>query len=199
MDTLNSEAAARPTEIQGYAIVSDDDKIAAADGLVPLSLRNEHDWRYYQSALARSDLIVFGHRSHLAEPNERGDRRLVISSGAAGLEQRADAWWWDPARVSWAEVAARLLPHGGDVAAPGGQGVFDLFLGIGFTAFHLSRAHGVKLPGGRAIFSACERGVPAETLLTNTGLRISERIALDPEHGVEMNVWRAVREARKVP
>jgi hypothetical protein len=192
MSTLDpGKAENRPTEIQGYAIISDDDRIAAADGLVPLSLRNEQDWRYYQSALARSDLIVFGHRSHIAEPNERGDQRLVISSKAAGLERRADAWWWNPESVSWPEVAKRLLPLGGEVAAPGGQGVFDLFLGIGFDAFHLSRAHGVRLPGGRAIFSACDAGVAAEAVLAGAGLRVIERIALDPEHGVEMNVWRA--------
>jgi hypothetical protein len=192
MSTLDpGKAENRPTEIQGYAIISDDDRIAAADGLVPLSLRNEQDWRYYQNALARSDLIVFGHRSHIAEPNERGDQRLVISSKAAGLERRADAWWWNPESVSWPEVAKRLLPLGGEVAAPGGQGVFDLFLGIGFDAFHLSRAHGVRLPGGRAIFSACDAGVAAEAVLAGAGLRVIERIALDPEHGVEMNVWRA--------
>ena len=188
------DAKSRPTEIAGYAIVSDDDKIAGPDGLVPASLRNEKDWDYYQRALARADLVVFGHRSHELEPNIRGDPRLVISSRAAGLEQRADAWWWNPARTPWAEVAKRLLPLGGDVAAPGGQGVFDLFLEIGFDAFHLSRAHGVTLPGGRAIFSACDTGLSAEAVLARAGLRLGEKIALDPQHGVEMDVWRAVRE-----
>ena len=183
----------RPIEIAGYAIVSDDDKIAGPDGLIPASLRNEKDWDYYQRSLARADLIVFGHRSHKAEPNVRGDQRLVISSNAAGLEQRAEAWWWSPALTRWAEVAKRLLPRGGDVAAPGGQGVFDLFLEIGFDAFYLSRAHGVTLPGGRAIFSACDAGISAEEVLARAGLRVSEKISLDPEHGVEMNVWRAVR------
>jgi len=121
----------------------------------------------------------------------------VISSRAAGLEQRADGWWWNPARTSWAEVVKRLLPLGGDVAVPGGQPVFDLFLAIGFDAFHLSRAHGVTLPGGRAIFSACDAGRSAEAVLADAGLRLSEKIALDPAHGVEMNVWRAVGGASK--
>jgi hypothetical protein len=192
-----AEATSRPVEVDGYAIVSDDDRIAGPDGLVPASLRNERDWDYYQRALARSDLIVFGHRSHEFEPNVRGDRRLVTSSRAAGLEQRADAWWWSPARTSWTEVAKKLLPLGGDVAVPGGQGVFDLFLKIGFDAFHLSRAHGVKLPGGRAIFSACDAGLTAEAVLAEAGLRPSENIPLDPEHGVAMTVWRASRDALK--
>lgn len=180
----------RPVVITGYAIVSDDDKIADADGLVPPSLRNEKDWELYQRSLANSDLIVFGRRSHELEPNVRGDMRLVVSRHAAGLERRADAWWWSPARVPWDEVARRLLPHGGDVAAPGGEVVFDLFLKIGYDAFHLVRAHGVKLPGGRAIFSASEAGVPAETILAKAGLRLAETIPLDPQHGVEMHVWR---------
>ncbi len=188
------KAKSRPTEIAGYAIVSDDDRIAGPDGLVPASLRNESDWDYYQQALARSDLIVFGRRSHIAEPNVRGDRRLVISSTASGLEERADAWWWSPARIIWQEVAKILLPLGGDVAVPGGRDVFDLFLGIGFDAFHLSRAHGVKLSGGRAIFSACDTGMSAEAVLADAGLRVSETIALDPQRGVDMHVWRAVRE-----
>ena len=194
MSTLDPEdVKARPVEIQGYAIVSDDDKIAGPGGLIPPSLRNEKDWEYYQRALARADLILFGRRSHELEPNVRGDLRLVISRGAAGLEERADAWWWNPALVSWAEVAKRLLPSGGEVAVPGGQPVFDLFLTIGFDAFQLSRAHGVKLPGGRSIFSACDSGLSAETVLAKAGLRLSQTIPLDPEHGVEMNIWRAVR------
>ena len=188
------EAKRRPTVIAGYAIVSDDDRIAGADDLVPPSLRNDKDWEYYQRALAISDLIVFGRRSHELEPNVRGDSRLVISREAAGLEQRPDAWWWSPARTSWDEVAKRLLPRGGDVAAPGGQVVFDLFLKIGYDEFHLSRAHGVTLPGGRAVFSACDAGISAEAVLTQAGLRISEKIPLDPAHGVEMNVWRRPKE-----
>ena len=187
------DAKSCPIEIDGYAIVSDDDKIAGADGLVPAPLRNEKDWDYYQRALARSDLVVFGHRSHDFEPNVRGDLRLVISGGAGGLERRPDAWWWNPALAPWTEVAKRLLPLGGAVAVPGGQGVFDLFLQIGFDGFHLSRAHGVKLPGGRGIFSACDAGLSAEAVLAKAGLRATEKIPLDPEHGVDLTVWRAIR------
>ena len=193
MSALDEETTKiRPVRIAGYAIVSDDDKIAGADGLLPSSLRNEKDWDYYQRALARSDLVVFGHRSHELEPNVRRDPRLVISRGPTGLEQRADGYWWNPARIGWPEVAQKLLPRGGEVAVPGGKGVFDLFLIIGFDAFHLSRAHGVMLPGGTSIFSACEAGLSAETVLAKAGLRLGKTIPLDPEHGVEMEVWLSV-------
>ena len=55
---------------------------------------------------------------------------------------------------------------------------------------HLSRAHGVKLPGGRSVFSAANAGVPAASVLEQHGLKLSERIPLDPAHGVEMTIWR---------
>ena len=138
---LPKEAKSGPIEINGYAIVSDDDRIAGSDGLIPASLRNEKDWDCFQRVLAGSDLVVLGHRSHELAPNVRGDQRLVISRGAAGFEQRANVWWGNPARMSWKEVAKELLPRGGDVAVPGGQAVFDLFLKIRFDAFHLTRAH----------------------------------------------------------
>jgi hypothetical protein len=177
-------------DISGYAIVSDDDKIAGADGLTPAALRNEKDWELYQRAQELADLVVFARRSHELEPNIHGTPRLVVSREAAGLERRPDSWWWDPRRTTWEEVAARLLPTGGVVAVGGGQVVFDLFLAIGFDGFHLSRAHGVTLPGGRSVFSASDAGVSAATMLERHGLKLSERIALDPAHGVEMTVWR---------
>jgi hypothetical protein len=177
-------------DITGYAIVSDDDKITAADGLTPASLRNPKDWELYQRAQDQANLVVFARRSHELEPNVHKTLRLVVSREAPGLEQRADGWWWDPRQTTWENVAARLLPNGGRVAVGGGQVVFDLFLMIGYDGFHLSRAHGVKLPGGRSVFSACDAGVLAATVLEEHGLELETRIPLDPAHGVEMTVWR---------
>jgi hypothetical protein len=177
-------------DITGYAIVSDDDKIAGADGLTPTSLRNEKDWELYQRAQEVANLVVFGRRSHELEPNVHRNVRLVVSREAPGLEQRPDAWWWDPRRATWEEVAARILPTGGSVAVGGGQVVFDLFLMIGFDGFHLSRAHGVELPGGRSVFSACDAGVTAATVLEQHGLSLSKTIPVDPAHNVEITVWR---------
>ncbi len=97
----------------------------------------------------------------------------------------------------WVEVAKELLPRGGGVAVPGGQVVFDLFLNIGFDAFHLTRARGVRLPGGRALFSGCDAGLSAEAVLASAGLCVSKKIVLDAEHGVDMSVWRAVRETAR--
>jgi hypothetical protein len=175
--------------ITGYAIVSDDDKIAAADGLTPASLRNEKDWELYQRAQEIANLVVFARRSHELEPNIHRSVRLVVSREAAGLEERPDGWWWDPRQTTWEEVAARILPAGGVVAVGGGQVVFDLFLMIGFDGFHLSRALGVKLPGGRPVFSACDTGVTAASVLEQHRLSLTKTMPLDPEHGVELTIW----------
>ena len=75
MSTLTpEEAQSHPIEINGYAIISDDDRIAGPDGLIPASLRNEKDWECFQRALASSDLVVLGRRSHELAPNVRGDQ-----------------------------------------------------------------------------------------------------------------------------
>ena len=180
----------RPIEIHGYAIVSQDDRIAGADGQTPDALRNEADWAYFQRELDRTDIVAIGRLGHEANPNPRGRRRLVLSRAANGLEQRADAWWWNPDRLGWTEACAALLPAGGRVAVPGGRDVFDLFLATGYEAFHLSRAERVTLGAGRALFSACERGVGASTVLVGAGLRPDDPEVLDAAADVTLTVWR---------
>ena len=177
-------------EVHGYAILSDDDCIADASGATPQALRNDADWKYFQRELDLADLTVLGRLGHEANPNAKGRTRLVLSHGARGLERRGDAWWWNPAQVPWAEASARLLPKGGRVAVPGGQAVFDLFLGLGYAAFHLTRARGVLVPGGRKVFGACRPGVSAEDLLRRAGLRAGAVVVLDAAANVALNVWR---------
>ena len=179
-----------PIQIHGYAIVSDDDRIAGAGGATPPSLRNDADWAYFQRELDRANLVALGRLGHEANPNVKGRRRLVLSSHASGLEQRGDAWWWSPAQAPWREAAATLLPNGGRVAVPGGQSVFDLFREIGYSAFHLSRAHGVRLGGGRALFAACDHGLSAEAVLRNAGLRPGAPKIIDAAADVTLAVWR---------
>lgn len=177
-------------EVHGYAIVSRDDRIADAEGRMPAVLRNEADWRYFQAGLDAADLVVLGRLGHEAHGNPRSRARMVVSSGADGLERRADAWWWNPEGMPWAEAAARVLPDGGRVAVPGGRGVFDLFLALGYDAFHLSRAEGATLPGGVPVFSACAETVSAEAVLEAAGLRPGPRRVLDEEGPVSLVVWR---------
>jgi len=181
----------RRTEIHGYAIVSENDRIADEHGEAPEALRNEADWAYFQDELDRADLVVLGRLGHCANPNQRNRPRLVLSSAVAGLERRTDAWWWNPAALDWPEALAAVLPGGGRVAVPGGRRVFDLFLAIGYDAFHLSRARGVEVAGGTVLFSACDEGVPAAGVLAARGLVPGESRILDPKIPVELTIWRA--------
>jgi hypothetical protein len=177
-------------KIHGYAIVSDDDHIADSSGRTPESLRNDADWAHFQGELDRADIVALGRLGHEANPNFKERRRLVLSNAARGLEQRVDAWWWNPARTPWRDVAAKLLPGGGRVAVPGGQAVFDLFMAIGYDSFHLSRASGVLLAGGRSVFAACDRGLSADSALSDAGLRPDGPRIIDAAARVTLNVWR---------
>jgi hypothetical protein len=177
-------------EIHGYAIVSRDDRIAGADGRTPDALRNEADWAYFQRGLDQAGLIALGRLGHEANPNPRGRRRLVLSRTANGLERRDNAWWWNPGRVAWEEVCAALLPAGGRVAVPGGRDVFDFFLGVGYDAFHLSRAERIRIGAGRALFAACDAGIGAAAVLERAGLRAGPTETLDAAADVTLTVWR---------
>jgi len=179
-------------EIRGYAIITDDDRIADVDGATPPTLRNEADWTHFQRELDNADLIALGRLGHEANPNRQKRRRLVLSREARRFEARADAIWWNPAETAWTEVAAAILPAGGRVAVAGGQGVFDLFLLIGYDAFHLTRGRGATAPGGRALFSACDKGVSAEAVLASAGLKPCEASTLDADANVTLVVWRKI-------
>ena len=118
----------RGIEVHGYAIVSNDDRIADAAGAMPAALRNEADWAYFQAGLDRADWVAIGRASHEATPNVKGRRRIVLSRAARGLERRADGLWWNPRERRFADVMAELAPGGARVAVPGGQAAFDVFL-----------------------------------------------------------------------
>ena len=180
----------RPIEIHGYAIVSDNDRIADASGRTPDALRNDADWAYFQAELDRSALLVLGRLGHEAHPNPKGRLRMVLSSSSSGLERLSDGWWWNPDAIPWSEAIRAVLPRGGRVAVPGGRRVFDLFLDIGYDAFHLTRARGAFIPGGVAVFSGCDAGRDAEAILAERGLKPGERRVLDPRGPVSLTVWR---------
>ncbi len=176
--------------IHGHAIVSADDRIAGADGLTPGSLRNDADWARFQAALDEAAVTVLGRLGHEANPNLKGRNRLVLSTSARGIEQRADAWWWNPAEAPPAEALAAAAPGGGVAAVPGGRQVFDMFLDIGFDAFHLTRAEDVHIPGGVPLFSAVTEGRGADAILAAHGLVPGPTEELDAAARVSLTVWR---------
>jgi hypothetical protein len=180
--------------LHGYAIVSEDDRIADAQGRFPDALKNEADWAYFQAGLDRTVLTLLGRRSHDASPNAKGRLRLVMSGSVAGLERRTDAWWWNPQSVSLAAALQAVAPTGGDVGVPGGQAVFEFLGPAAFSTFHLARAHGRVIPDGRGLFRACESGVPADAVLRAGGLVPESRRWLDEPQQVSLAVWRQPQE-----
>jgi dihydrofolate reductase len=177
-------------EIHGYAIVSDNDCIADASGRTPEVLRNDADWAYFQAELNRSALTVLGRLGHEANPNPRNRLRMILSSSSTGLERRSDGWWWNPQTLPWGEAIEAVLPEGGRIAVPGGRQVFDLFLEIGYDAFHLTRAEGILIPGGVPVFSRCIGERSVEDVLADRGLRAGARQILDTSGPVSLVVWR---------
>lgn len=181
-------------QIDAYAIVSADDRIADANGQFPPSLVNEADWNYFQCELDACDFTVLGRASHLATPNVKKRRRIVMSRAVRGLSVQDRVHFWNPDQMAWSAVCAQLLPDGGRVGIPGGQAAFDYFLRQGLTSFHLSRANQVWLPGGRGIFSAVEQGEKAEKILSQAGLRAAGTMVIDPAADVTLTIWRACRQ-----
>jgi dihydrofolate reductase len=180
-------------QFHGHAIVSDDDMIADAAGSMPGALVNASDWDRFQRELDKSVAVVLGSKGHLAHRNTHGRNRIVVSSTVSGIEKRDDAWWWNPAAVPLADALAAAAPAGGIVAVPGGQAVFDLFLELGYDQFHLTRARGVNIPGGVAVFSECASGHSAEEVLARHGLVPAPSEILDAAAGVTVTVWRKRR------
>jgi hypothetical protein len=172
--------------VEGHAIVSADGKIAAQDGGMPEGLQHEADWRVFQAALDRADLVVLGRKGHRRHPN-RGRRRLVVTSGVEELLPDPDdprATFWNPAGVPIENMLGVLGLESGSLAITGGKGVFDLFLPH-YTSFQLSELHGFILPDGIDCFSL---GHPRSTL-SRAGLRPRAVRALDDAPLLTLTDW----------
>jgi dihydrofolate reductase len=183
-----------PRSIEGHAILSDEGCIADAAGRMPDMLKNPADWAYFQGHLDRAALVVTGRLGHEAHLNTPGRQRLVFSSRTEGkgFSRTGDVAFVDPARFDVLKAFARLAPAGGTVAVTGGTGVFDWFAARGlYTAFHLVRAHGVRVPGGRPLFTG---GKTPEDSLLKMGMVPTERRMLDGAKHVELTVF--VRQPR---
>lgn len=156
---------------------------------MPEALRNGADWERFQGELDRSVLVVLGRGGHLAHPNVKGRLRMVVSSHVDGVERRPDGWWWNPGRASLGEALRLAAPEGGKIAVPGGRRINDLFLSLGFDAFHLARKRGVVLPRGVPVFTRAWVAGSAERLLASHGLHPAYSEDLDPAESVTVTVW----------
>ncbi len=175
---------------EGHAIVSEDGMIAAANGLMPDSLKFPSDQKLYADALKRAAMIVNGRLSYEGQANSATRPRLVTTRRVADLAPdpgNPNARLWNPAGASLAEACADLGVEGGTIAVIGGTFVFSLFLKLGYDAFHLSHAPGVRLPGGVPAFLEQKAGRSPEDVLGAAGLK-PEPVQRFGD-GVTMVVW----------
>lgn len=177
--------------IEGYAIVSDDGMLADADGVMPAALRIEADQAFLSQGLDRADIIVHGRHSHEGHPQSPRRRRLIATRGVATLGPSPDhpnAALWNPSALPLEQALAAIDMEGGTVAVLGGTELFGLFLPR-YDVFHLSRAAGVRLPGGRPVFPQVPARSP-ESVLAEAGLVADPPRILDAARGLSLVTWR---------
>ena len=176
--------------IEGYAIVSEDGMLANAAGVMPDSLKFEADQAFFERGLDGVDVVVHGRHSH--EKQRRSDlrRRLILTRSVPAIAadpSNSKALFWNPAGASLEQAMAVLGLPDGSVGVIGGTEVFGLFLDR-YQTFYLSRAPGVRLPGGRPVFPEVPAKTP-EMVLTQHGLEPGLRQILDMEKGLAVVSW----------
>lgn len=177
--------------IEGYAIVSADDMIADAGGVMPPTIRNDADQRFLQAALDEAVAVVHGRHSHEGGPRAGRRRRLIVTRRTASIApdpSHPNALLWNPAGATLASALAALGAGDGSVAIIGGTEVFGLCLPL-YDAFHLTRAARAKIPGGRPLFPQVGPQLTAEDVLTAHGLRPGPARDLDAAAGVTLTTW----------
>jgi dihydrofolate reductase len=181
----------RTGSIEGYAIVSEDGMLADAAGIMPDSLKFDADQRFFEQGLDAVDVVVHGRHSedHLARSHQR--HRLILTRQVAAIAPHGSndgALLWNPAGATFDEALRALGNPGAAVGVIGGTEVFVLFLDR-YDTFHLSRAPGVRLPGGRPVFPQVPIRTPEQVLAAH-GLAPSPARMLDPERRLMMVSWR---------
>lgn len=182
--------------IEGYAIVSSDGMIADATGEMPAALRNDADQQFLQSSLDGAAVVVHGRHSHEGGPRSAQRRRLVLTRQIAALapdQAHPNSLLWNPAGCPLDRAIAALGAADGSIAIIGGTEVFSIFLPL-YDAFHLSRAAGSKIPGGRPVFEEVGPNATPDDVLTRHGLSAGPRRDLDLEAGISLVTWE--RQAR---
>ncbi|MFL6804830.1 MAG: dihydrofolate reductase [Xanthobacteraceae bacterium] len=181
----------RPHRIEGYAIISADGMIADADGAQPAELIVKADQRFFRRGLARADAIAHGRFSHEGGTRSAERKRLILTRSIGSLAphpRHAKGLLWNPAGASFEQAWQALEVADGVLAVIGGTDTFGLFLGIGYDAFHLTRANRARLPGGRPVFPDVPSRSPEDVLAAH-GLNPGPPEVLDADADVTLVTW----------
>jgi dihydrofolate reductase len=183
----------RPCQIAGYAIVSGDGMLADADGVMPKSLQFEADARFFERGLDAADLIVHGRHSQEQQKRAPLRRRLILTQRIPAIgphPSNPKALLWNPLGATFEQVLAAVGDPVRRIAVIGGPDVFGLFLDR-YDVFHLTRAPGVRLPGGVPVFPDVPRRTP-EAVLAVHGMHPGPRQLLDPVNNIAVVSWKRV-------
>jgi hypothetical protein len=189
-----------PIFIEGYAVVSADGMIAAADRRMD-ALKVTADTTFFLNGLDRANLLVHGRNSQEDDAGAARRRRLIVTRKIAGLADHPTlpaARLWNPAGASFLEACRSCGVYHGTAAVTGGPDVFALFLEMGFDAFHLSRVASVTLPGGRPVFPQVPARTPDDVLRSHQ-LAPGPTQVLDAPTHTTLVTWRRSQPDRHEP
>jgi dihydrofolate reductase len=182
-----------PPAIEGYAIVSEDGMLANAERVIPDAMKVEADQKFFHDGLARAAAIVHGRHSHEGGTRGAGRHRLIVTrtrtKSLAPNPAYAKSLFWNPRGATLDDALAALGAPAGTVAVIGGPEVYELFLDIGYDAFHLTRAAGVRIPGGKPVFPEIGPDRTPEDVLADHGLKPGPQRVLDADAGVTLVTW----------
>jgi len=176
--------------IEGYAIVSADGMIADGNGVIPATIRNDADQRFFQSELDRAAVLVHGRRSHEGGPRADKRKRIIVTRQVASVtpsRSLPNALLWNPAGATLEQAIAALVVGDGPIAVLGGTEVFGLFLPL-YDAFHLTRAAKASIPDGRPLFPQVGRQTP-EDVLASFGLHPNASRDIDAAACITLTTW----------
>ena len=176
--------------IEGYAIISEDGMLATADRVMPDSLKFKADQEFFESGLDGVDVVVHGRHSQEQQVRSALRYRLILSRRVPGIAAHPSnprARLWNPAGASFKQALAALDAPGPKIGVIGGAEVFELFLDR-YDVFYLTRAPGVRLPGGRPVLPEVPARTPEE-VLAGRGLTPGPSVVLDPLRGLTMVGW----------
>jgi len=177
--------------IEGYVIVSADGMIADANAVIPDSIKNAADQRFFQNALDEAAVVVHGRHSDEGGPRAARRKRLVLTRQIAALAPdptRPNSLLWNPTGTTLEQALEVIGVRDGIIAVIGGPNVFSLFLPL-YDRFNLSRAANAKVPGGLPVFPEVGPNATPEDVLARHGLKPGPRRDLDAAAGVSLVTW----------
>ena len=176
--------------MEGYAIVSADGMIADGNGVIPATIRNDADQRFFQGELDRAAVLVHGRRSHEGGPRADKRKRIIVTRQVASVtpdRSLPNALLWNPAGATLEQAIAALVVGDGPTAVLGGTEVFGLFLPL-YDAFHVTRAAKASIPDGRPLFPQVGPQTP-EDVLASFGLHPKASRDIDAAACITLTTW----------